>query len=149
MGMDRKKIEEALKQTNGNVSLAARTLNVSRTAVYARIERSPKLRQILTESRESLVDIAETALRSAVLSGQPWAIALTLKTIGRKRGYTERIEQLNIDSEGNFVDGNNLTLVQNNFLSRDERDAMARRLMDLKTNLTPLKYVALADDEDV
>ena len=38
------------------------------------------------------MDISEQKLRAAVLNGEPWAIALVLKTLGKKRGYVERTE---------------------------------------------------------
>lgn len=130
-------------QTNGNVSLAARTLNLTRNALYARIRKSRKLQEVLEDARESLVDIAETSLRSAVLAGQPWAVTLALKTLGRPRGYTENP----MPASGDLGSINAGVVIQQNFLSADERDAMVRRFLELGNTLTPLKYQVAAPAE--
>lgn len=46
----------------------------------------------LMSERRALVDLAETGLRSALLSREAWAIAFTLKTLGKDDGYAERQE---------------------------------------------------------
>ena len=86
-------VTEALKKTNANISLAAKSLGVNRTSLYRFIERSPDLKELITDERESLVDIAESALKSAVVGKEAWAVCFTLKTIGKSRGYVERVEQ--------------------------------------------------------
>ncbi len=48
---------------------------------------------VVEEFRERRVDRAEYKLDDALEDGQPWAIALVLKTIGKDRGYVERSEQ--------------------------------------------------------
>jgi len=85
-------IEAALKQAAGNVTYAAKSLSVSRTTLYRRINNSAVLAKVLTDSREELVDIAESALRKEVLAGNITAIIFTLKTQGKSRGYVERQE---------------------------------------------------------
>lgn len=89
--LKRANVVEKLRTTEGNISLAARLLGVSRYALYKFIEKH-ELGQMLKDSRESIVDHAESGLRRAVLNGAPWAIALTLRTLGRSRGYVERVE---------------------------------------------------------
>jgi hypothetical protein len=86
-------VTEALKKTNANISLAAKSLGVNRSSLYRFIERSPDLKELITDERESLVDIAESALKSAVVGKEAWAVCFTLKTIGKGRGYVERVEQ--------------------------------------------------------
>ena len=85
-------IENALKSAAGNVSYAARELGVSRSTLYRRINESPTLQQSLVDSREELVDIAESALKNEVLNGNITAIIFTLKTLGKDRGYVERTQ---------------------------------------------------------
>ena len=60
-------IEDAIRKSAGNVTYAAKALGVGRTALHARIAKSPELQRILQEERESLVDMAESALRAEVL----------------------------------------------------------------------------------
>jgi len=91
-GLTVTKIEKALKATFGNVSLAAKNLGVSRRAIYDKCNRFPKLRAFLEDTREAMVDNAESALGLAVNNGQAWAVCFTLKTVGKARGYIEKIE---------------------------------------------------------
>lgn len=85
-------IENALKRKAGNISEAAKSLGVSRSTFYRRIEESPRLQEQLTDAREAFVDIAESALKREVLNGNITAIIFALKTQGKQRGYTERLE---------------------------------------------------------
>ena len=86
-------IEHALKQAAGNVTYAAKSLGVSRSTIHRRIAESVTLQQVLTDAREELVDVAESALRKEVLNGNITAIIFTLKTQGKDRGYVERTQQ--------------------------------------------------------
>lgn len=82
----------ALKATNGNVSETAKRLGYSRAGLAARIRRDPELKQVIKDCRETIVDIAESALLVAVTKGQQWAVQFALKTIGRRRGYREQVD---------------------------------------------------------
>lgn len=102
-----KEIIDALQSTNGLVSLAARRLNCSPEIIYRRMRKDPSVADAVRSAREELVDLAEMQLRSAVLSGKPWAVTLVLKTLGRHRGYVERFEAVHEESAGfdiKFVD---------------------------------------------
>lgn len=70
----------------------ARVLGCSRTTVRRYRHRWPSVDAALKEKREELVDLAESALRLAVIDREPWAVSLVLKTLGRGDGYTERHE---------------------------------------------------------
>lgn len=85
------KMIEALKSTNGLVSLAAKRLECNPQTIYNRAKRVEAVRQVIAECRSELADLAELSLRKAILDGQPWAVALALKTL-RKEIYTERVE---------------------------------------------------------
>lgn len=85
-------IEEALRACDGKVSLAAERLGCAQSTIYSRIENSPKLREVVEESRTALVDLAETKLREAVEAGQIAAICFVLKCQGKSRGWIERQE---------------------------------------------------------
>ena len=91
--LNKKKVEEALRETHGNFQLAGRKLNCTRQAIHRYVDKYPDLQVIVQEERDAVIDVAESALQRAVLNGEPWAIALTLKTIGKKRGYVEKTEQ--------------------------------------------------------
>lgn len=85
-------VEDALKRSMGNISLAAKSLGFDRSTLYHRIKKNPKLKTIVDDARETLVDVAESALYSAVTKKEAWAVCFTLKTQGRARGYVERTE---------------------------------------------------------
>jgi hypothetical protein len=83
-------IAQALEASVGNISHAARSLKVTRQTLYNRIKESPTLKAALEDARETALDNAESALQSAVLAKEAWAVCFTLKTIGKGRGYIER-----------------------------------------------------------
>jgi hypothetical protein len=90
-------VAAALRATNGMITLAAQKLACDPQTVRNHIAKSPELKQILDDSRDNLLDLAETALKSAVLAKEGWAVCFTLKTVGKGRGYVERIEQTGAD----------------------------------------------------
>ena len=98
------KVEKALRATAGNVSEAARKLGVSRSTVYRHIDDSPTLLTVLEDTREELVDIAESALRAKVINGDITAIIFTLKTQGKQRGYIERQELSHMGEDGGPIE---------------------------------------------
>ena len=85
-------IIEALRSTNGLVSLAAKRLGCHPATIYSRRDRVQSVAQVIDDSRAELVDLGELALRAAIVGREPWAVALVLRTLGRNRGYVERQE---------------------------------------------------------
>ncbi len=81
---------QALRDSHGLVSVAAKRLGVSRQAIYKRIETSPAVAAARDDAREAMLDVAEQALYERVKAGDSWAIVFYLKTQGRSRGYGER-----------------------------------------------------------
>lgn len=92
-------LERALYDKRGNVSAVARSFEISRNAVYKRINKSVKLQNALKESRETMLDNAETELYDQALSGNTTALIFLLKTQGKGRGYVERSEVTGADGE--------------------------------------------------
>lgn len=92
-------VEDAIRKSAGNVTYAAKALGVGRTALHARIAKSPQLQQVLQEERESLVDMAESALRAEVLARNMTAVIWTLKASpeAKRRGWGERQEVTGAD----------------------------------------------------
>lgn len=83
---------KALTSFNGMVYLAAKHLGCAPSAIYRRMEKSARVREVVDNSRGELLDVAETALKAAVTAKEGWAVCFTLKTIGKDRGYVERQE---------------------------------------------------------
>ena len=92
-----KRMLDAIKKNGGAVYLAARELGCAPNTIYNRMEKVPAMKQAVEDARGEVVDYAEQKLRLAVLNGEPWAIGMTLKTIGKSRGYVERQEVTGAD----------------------------------------------------
>lgn len=86
----------ALKETRGTIALAAEKLGVSFPTVNAMVEAHPELKAIIMTFRQRRGDIAELAFEKALAEGQPWAVALALRTL-RKEHYTTREEVTGAD----------------------------------------------------
>jgi hypothetical protein len=113
--LGRGKVETELRRLRGNVTAAATVFGVTRQTLYTFIE-AHDLQPVLEEARESLVDMAESALAVAVNERAPWAVIWTLKTQGKKRGYVERIE--NTGANGGPMEVNNVSLTDEERLDR-------------------------------
>lgn len=85
-------VAQKLRDTHGNITVAASSLRVSRQALYRYIEKYASLKAVLAECRETMKDHAESALYAKVLAGEAWAVCFFLKTQAKDRGYVERQE---------------------------------------------------------
>ncbi|MHB8868425.1 MAG: hypothetical protein ACYC6T_09725 [Thermoleophilia bacterium] len=85
-------IRKALEAYRGCVYLAAESLGVWPQAVYARIQKSAELQQLMELADGRRTDTAVLKLEQAIRAGDPWAVKFQLKTKGRDRGYVERQE---------------------------------------------------------
>jgi len=80
-------IEAALHKADGRPAAAARILGISRQAMHDRIARTPRLREVIEEIEQTLLDLAEGAIIKAVRAGHFPTIKWFLDRRGRKRGY--------------------------------------------------------------
>jgi len=96
-------VVKILRELYGNVALTAQKFGVDRSTIYRFIHRH-NLEDVLDETRETKLDIAESSLMRGVINGEAWAVCFTLKTIGKKRGYVERIEQEVTGKNGGAVE---------------------------------------------
>jgi hypothetical protein len=83
---------QALRESKGMIYVAARRLQCSPNTIYNYAARYPTVQEAIDHERGLMVDTAELALWKAIQAGEGWAISLTLKTIGKDRGYVERQE---------------------------------------------------------
>ena len=81
------------------VFLAAQILGCSHVTVYNYAKRYPSVQKAIDANRGEVIDAAELALYDAVLAKEHWAVAFTLRTIGRDRGYVEK-QALDVTSGG-------------------------------------------------
>jgi hypothetical protein len=84
---------DALTESRGLVTVAAKVLGCDGQTVRNYIERFPAVAQAVIDARESLIDSAEYKLAEAIEQrGERWAVTLALRTLGRGRGYSEQSE---------------------------------------------------------
>ena len=92
-------VSQALRDSAGIQAAAARRLGCDRNTSGNYIKRYATVRQALEEARDTTIDLAESKLIEKVQAGEWPAIAFTLKTVGRHRGYVERSEVTGQDGE--------------------------------------------------
>jgi len=97
MSYSKKSIIEALHRTHGMIFLAAKEIGCAPVTIYRHAAKDKKIQDIIDSYRGQLIDKAELKLEQAVLNGEPWALNLALKTIGKQRGYVERQEVTGAD----------------------------------------------------
>lgn len=83
---------QAIRDTKGLASLAAKRLGCDPETVRIYAKRYPTVAAALQEERERMTDIAELSLYNQIQAGEGWAVCFYLKTQGRARGYVERHE---------------------------------------------------------
>jgi hypothetical protein len=110
-------VADALRINKGFVSQAAKLLKCDQQTIRNYMNRYPKLKQILHDSREEMLDFAENSLLNQIKEGNTVATLFYLKTQGKHRGYSEK-EQITIKNDfTNFQipkNINNLTYIENN-----------------------------------
>lgn len=89
MGLTIKQLSHAIQAKAGNVTEAAQALGITRRGLQKRIAKSVELQELLKDERESMVDLAESALKKKIKEGDTASIIYTLKTQGRERGWAE------------------------------------------------------------
>lgn len=85
-------VEPLIEKLHGNIAAIARTLGVDRATVWNRVKESKTLQASLEQARESMLDNAESKLYSNALNGDTTSLIFFLKTQGKRRGYTERVD---------------------------------------------------------
>ena len=99
----------AIEKASGKISAVARHFDVSTVTIYDRIKKNPKVEEAVENARnhfdESLCDIAEAKLYTAVNAGASWAIRYSLACKAKDRGYIEKsiIESQNKNVNINFM----------------------------------------------
>jgi 20S proteasome alpha/beta subunit len=95
----------ASKDSGGIQSVVAQKIGCERQAINQFIKKNEWARELLDAEREKIIDLAENKLFKAADDGKEWAIERILKSLGKRRGYTEKTEidsvntNLNLDVE--------------------------------------------------
>jgi hypothetical protein len=87
-----KEMITALKEAQGMIYVAARKLGCDPKTVYNYAKRHQSVQDAINNERGEFVDTCELALKRAVLAGEGWAVCFALKTLGKSRGYVERVD---------------------------------------------------------
>lgn len=82
----------ALKKQAGIVSMAAAAIGCERTTIWRRLKTSKVVADAHVEIQEVNLDRAEGKLAKAINDGNLTAVIFYLKTKGRNRGYSERVD---------------------------------------------------------
>lgn len=83
----------ALLKTKGNISAAARLLGLTRAAFdHEYVRKVPEIMAAKDQARQIILDETEDILEKQIRKAEPWAVCFTLKTIGKDRGYIEKME---------------------------------------------------------
>jgi len=92
-----------IRSKDGNLSEIARAHGMTYAGVLKRVKAYPEVAEALQETRESLVDMAQAQLGSAVRNGAAWAVKFTLETWGKSRGFTKQLEVVEPEPRGKVV----------------------------------------------
>lgn len=85
-------VRAALVKNHGLVTHAATDLGCTRQAVYDAMRRWPDLEDDRRQARAGVIDMGEGALYRKAAAGEAWAVQFLLRTLGRERGYGDRLE---------------------------------------------------------
>jgi hypothetical protein len=84
-----KKVANAIIDCDGLIMKTAIRLNVSYKRLTKYLNNQPKLKDLLKDTTEALLDLTETKLRDLILQGDRTAIVFHLRCKGRHRGWID------------------------------------------------------------
>lgn len=117
-------IIEQIRAASGIVKLAAQRMNVSRRTLQGWIRDDPELQEVLQDCRDEILDVAEGQLVAAVQSGSEKSVHFMLRTIGRSRGYGDRVDTTVSAPDGGPVQTEDVTAFDFSGLTQEERDVL-------------------------
>lgn len=92
MKVSREKFIECAKKSGGIMVALAQLAGVDRVTAAKYLKMIPEADEYFQSQKETIIDIAENQLVKLVREGDKDAIFFLLKTVGKKRGYSEKIE---------------------------------------------------------
>ncbi len=88
----KEKLLKALKQTKGVIAPACELVGIERITYYRYIDDDKAFAQAVEDIKEGQIDFVESKLVEKINEGDTSSIIFYLKTRGRDRGYSERLE---------------------------------------------------------
>lgn len=106
----KKALIEALEKSLGIVTVASKSVGVSRQTFYDYYNSDADFKKQVDELDNLALDFAESQLHKRIKDGSDAATIFYLKCKGKKRGYIERTEtDININTDGAIIDWGNST----------------------------------------
>jgi hypothetical protein len=110
----KKAIIEALEKSLGIVTMACKSVGISRSAFYLWLAEDEQFKKDVEDIQDIALDFAESQLHKQIKDSNTTATIFYLKTKGKKRGYVEKTEvdhttkgeSINILNLGNGVKPN-------------------------------------------
>jgi hypothetical protein len=92
MDVKKKAMIDALQKNLGNVTLAAKSIDIDRTTHYVWMNNDIDYANQINDIDNIVLDFAESSLFKQIKEGNTAATIFLLKTKGRFRGYLEKSE---------------------------------------------------------
>ena len=94
---------QSIRDCEGKISTIAAMHGMTYYGVQKRIKSDPELADALEDTREHILDLAESQLIQAVRKGEMWAVKYLLETRGKSRGYSKRVDVVRPEQQGRVV----------------------------------------------
>lgn len=92
MEKKKKNLIDALRKTMGIVSSACETVKIHRSTYYEWLKSDPEFAQAVEAVNDRQIDLVESKLLERIKEGDTTATIFYLKTKGKKRGWSEKLE---------------------------------------------------------
>lgn len=89
----------AIRNSQGFLSVAAESMNVSLRSVQRWVVEIPEVASALADTKEKLIDVVEAALLTKIKKGDTACTIFFLKTQAKRRGYVERVETRDVTDD--------------------------------------------------
>lgn len=93
------RIIQAIRASDGLLTDAAKASGIGYRTICRYVAEYPTVKEAAQESKETLLDLAESELFKKIKTGDNTMIIFYLKTQGKARGYIERSEISNAEGE--------------------------------------------------
>ncbi len=103
MELKKKAIVEALKANMGNVSSSCEAIGISRKTFYQWKKEDEEFALLAEDLDDVILDIVESSLLEQIKGGNVTATIFYLKTKGKHRGYSEKVEIENATQVNNII----------------------------------------------
>lgn len=90
--LKKRELIKALASSLGNVTEATRAVGIDRSTYYKWLKEDPDFAQSIEEVNDEQIDYVESKLLQRINEGDTTATIYYLKTKGKRRGWSEKLE---------------------------------------------------------